>query len=804
MPGLFDEISAAGEGVLDERELRRLKDATARAQGSGRRATRTGSTNRWLARQMTGRSGGEEYDELIRLRAFDGLDADAILEIGEQQLAENKAARVRRGARDRPDGRRADRGRPHQARPPRHVRGGARVLPRRHAPRAPAPDRPRHRDRARPTSGSTSSRRPSTCATSSRSRRISSRPSATRSPSGIYVVTPSVDDDPNAMREHNYSARSATPRSTRRTPATTCSCRWRPCIPSLTRLLVDAPEFVEGWGMYSEQMMREQGFDDAANFRLNMYTDAIWRACRIVLDVKMHRGEIGVDDATRFMVEQTSFEEPNARAEVNRYTYTPTYQLSYLLGKVLLLQLRRDEQRAARRRVLPEALPRHAARERQPADLVPPAASARRRAAARPDGVDAVLVIPRSTSTGGRSRIVSWPGAAAGVGAPTDRPDVIAERFVGQGARLVHLVDFDGRENRRAGEPRGGRARRGARRRSDPARRRPRGRRSDPARVRSRRHARRPGDERGRPAAARPRVRRGGRRLAGRGPRSAAGAARRVPVAGRAGRSARRPRSKRSSDASRTSVCDDSSCRTAARGPIRRCCHRSSRTIDADVLVAGGVTDLAGIRALRDAGVHGVILGEPLLSGAIDYHRRPGGRRMTVRAPRPCSSPSPRSLPWPSVPARPLVRPRPRRPPRRGSVGRPRIGAPVGRPCIGSPVGRPAASAPASAAAGSGGTASAACPKSAPAPAANAGQTRTVDDRDAQGQHRDQGRRQARPERDAATSSRSPSAAIYDGVVFHRLVPGFVIQGGDGQSDAAEPERPVGRAARATRSRTSR
>ena len=32
MPGLFDEISAAGEGVLDERELRRLKDASARAQ----------------------------------------------------------------------------------------------------------------------------------------------------------------------------------------------------------------------------------------------------------------------------------------------------------------------------------------------------------------------------------------------------------------------------------------------------------------------------------------------------------------------------------------------------------------------------------------------------------------------------------------------------------------------------------------------------------------------------------------------------------------------------------------------------
>jgi uncharacterized protein (DUF885 family) len=59
----------------------------------------------------------------------------------------------------------------------------------------------------------------------------------------------------------------------------------------------------------------------------------------------MHRGELSVDEATAFLVEHTGFEHANAQAEVFRYTYTPTYQLSYLLGKVLLLQLRADEQR---------------------------------------------------------------------------------------------------------------------------------------------------------------------------------------------------------------------------------------------------------------------------------------------------------------------------------------------------------------------------------------------------------------------------------------------------------------------------
>jgi phosphoribosylformimino-5-aminoimidazole carboxamide ribotide isomerase len=61
-----------------------------------------------------------------------------------------------------------------------------------------------------------------------------------------------------------------------------------------------------------------------------------------------------------------------------------------------------------------------------------------------------VQIIPAIDLENGRSRVVYWPGASAGVGVPTDRPDRIAERFVEQGARIVHLVDFDGA---RAGEP---------------------------------------------------------------------------------------------------------------------------------------------------------------------------------------------------------------------------------------------------------------------------------------------------------------------------------------------------------------
>jgi uncharacterized protein (DUF885 family) len=342
MPSLFDEITAAADGVLPDAEKARLLDATDTAKQA------VAEYADWLHESLARATedwplGREEYDELIRLRAFDGLNADAILEIGEQQLAENKAARVRTAREVDPN---ADEPavvnrlkNDHPATFEEALEAYRAVMFRSRQylidhdivtvpddERIDVVETPEYLRNVIPFAA------------------YFEPPKFDRNPSGIYVVTPSVGDDPNAMREHNWGSISNTSIH-EAYPGHHLQLSVATRHPSLTRLLVDAPEFVEGWGMYSEQMMREQGFDDGPVFRLTMYTDAIWRACRIILDVKMHRGEIGVDEATRFMIEQTSFEEANARAEVNRYTYTPSYQLSYLLGKVLLLQLRRDEQR---------------------------------------------------------------------------------------------------------------------------------------------------------------------------------------------------------------------------------------------------------------------------------------------------------------------------------------------------------------------------------------------------------------------------------------------------------------------------
>jgi phosphoribosylformimino-5-aminoimidazole carboxamide ribotide isomerase len=46
-----------------------------------------------------------------------------------------------------------------------------------------------------------------------------------------------------------------------------------------------------------------------------------------------------------------------------------------------------------------------------------------------------------------------------------------------------------------------------------------------------------------------------------------------------------------------------------------------ARTLSAELFVAGGSLDLDAIKNLRDAGIAGIILGEPLLSGAVDFAR---------------------------------------------------------------------------------------------------------------------------------------------------------------------------------------
>jgi uncharacterized protein (DUF885 family) len=97
---------------------------------------------------------------------------------------------------------------------------------------------------------------------------------------------------------------------------------------------------IEGWALYCEEMMREKGFYGEERVILGQKKDTLWRAARVVLDASLHTGGMTYEQAVSFLVDVVSLERVNAEAEVNRYIYTPTQPMSYLVGKREIMALR--------------------------------------------------------------------------------------------------------------------------------------------------------------------------------------------------------------------------------------------------------------------------------------------------------------------------------------------------------------------------------------------------------------------------------------------------------------------------------
>ena len=157
---------------------------------------------------------------------------------------------------------------------------------------------------------------------------------------GFYMVTP-VEDKPEMLREHSYAG-------IRNTavhegyPGHHLQLTCASLNPAPARILAGATESVEGWAHYCEEMMKDAGFSADRRTEFTILLDQIWRACRILIDVDLHTGRMTFDEAVEFLVRESGMERPGAVAEVKRYTYNPAYQLSYLLGKHQILQLRKD------------------------------------------------------------------------------------------------------------------------------------------------------------------------------------------------------------------------------------------------------------------------------------------------------------------------------------------------------------------------------------------------------------------------------------------------------------------------------
>jgi uncharacterized protein (DUF885 family) len=102
----------------------------------------------------------------------------------------------------------------------------------------------------------------------------------------------------------------------------------------------------EGWGLYSERLADEMGLYTSATDRLGMVSADAWRAGRLVVDTGMHVLGWSRRQAIEFLRKWTPIGLLTIEQEVDRYIGMPGQALSYKMGQIEIMRLRRDaEQR---------------------------------------------------------------------------------------------------------------------------------------------------------------------------------------------------------------------------------------------------------------------------------------------------------------------------------------------------------------------------------------------------------------------------------------------------------------------------
>jgi uncharacterized protein (DUF885 family) len=92
--------------------------------------------------------------------------------------------------------------------------------------------------------------------------------------------------------------------------------------------------FYEGWTLWCEQMMVDLKVDNSPWLRVQQLHDALWRAHRILVDLRLQTGRYSYEDAVRHMQKHLGFTKSRAECDVNWYTGSPTVPMSYWLGRL--------------------------------------------------------------------------------------------------------------------------------------------------------------------------------------------------------------------------------------------------------------------------------------------------------------------------------------------------------------------------------------------------------------------------------------------------------------------------------------
>jgi uncharacterized protein (DUF885 family) len=112
-----------------------------------------------------------------------------------------------------------------------------------------------------------------------------------------------------------------------------------PALPKF-RTLLGQLAFIEGWGLYSEDLGKEVGFYQDPYSDFGRLSQELIRANRLVLDTGVHYKRWSREQMVQWMRDHSDMEEPNIQAEADRYIAWPGQALAYKVGQLKIRELR--------------------------------------------------------------------------------------------------------------------------------------------------------------------------------------------------------------------------------------------------------------------------------------------------------------------------------------------------------------------------------------------------------------------------------------------------------------------------------
>jgi uncharacterized protein (DUF885 family) len=115
---------------------------------------------------------------------------------------------------------------------------------------------------------------------------------------------------------------------------------------SLIRRALQSGVFMEGWAVYTEQMMLDQGYGggDLA-LRLNQLKFYLRAVANTILDQQMHCGNLTDDEALKFLTGRCFQSEGEARLKIIRSKQSSCQLSSYFAGRMAHYRLRQEIER---------------------------------------------------------------------------------------------------------------------------------------------------------------------------------------------------------------------------------------------------------------------------------------------------------------------------------------------------------------------------------------------------------------------------------------------------------------------------